>query len=247
MQRFQNKVVIITGAAQGMGLAHARGFHSEGASVVLTDISDAGAGAARALGDRALFVRMDVASATDWTDCIIETERAFGPVSTLINNAALITNGTLEQCAPETLSRTLEVNLLGPMLGIRAAAPSMRKAGGGSIVNVSSAAGLIGVATYPAYAATKWGLRGLTKTAALDLGRDNIRVNSVHPGVIGNGEAQQSEIIHKIVQKYPIQRPGLLDEVTRMVLFVASDDASYSTGQEFVCDGGQCAGEYVFG
>jgi 3alpha(or 20beta)-hydroxysteroid dehydrogenase len=247
VQRFKDKSVIVTGAAQGMGLAQARGFLGEGARVVLVDINgEAGTAQTRALGDNALFIQMDVSRADDWSRCVRETEDAFGPISVLVNNAALITRGKLEENTPELLARTLEVNLLGPMLAIRAVAPSMRKAGAGAIVNVSSVAGLMGVATYPAYSATKWGLRGLTRTAALDLGRDNIRVNSVHPGVIGNGEPLQSEIIHRIVQKYPIQRPGLLEEVTRMVLFVASDEASFSTGQEFVCDGGQSAGEYVF-
>jgi 3alpha(or 20beta)-hydroxysteroid dehydrogenase len=232
--------VIVTGSARGIGAAVARTLVAEGARVVIGDLlDDEGKAVAEELGDRAAYVHLDVADPDQWTAAVAAAERAFGPVGALVNNAGILVFGTIEEATPEEFRRVLDVNLYGAWLGMRAVLPSMRRAGGGCVVNVSSTAGLMGYANLGAYVASKWGLRGLTKTAALELGRDGVRVCSVHPGPIRT--PMVAGVDESVVEGQPIPRFGEPEEVARMVRFLIVE-ATYSTGSEFVVDGGAATG-----
>ncbi|QFQ96504.1 SDR family oxidoreductase [Streptomyces phaeolivaceus] len=241
MGRLSERVAIVTGGAGGIGAAVARLLASEGADVVIADVRDAeGARLAAELGGRARGLSLDVSSEDGWRRTVAEVERDLGPVSVLVNNAGIAEWGSMEDQSLASFRRVVDVNLQGPWLGMRAVAPSLRRAGGGVIVNISSLAGLTSYAGIGSYAASKWGLRGLTKTAALELAPDGVRVCSVHPGAIrtpmtaGFGDAYTSG--------QPIPRFGEPEEVARMVLFIIAD-ATFSTGTEFVLDGGILAGQ----
>jgi len=235
-----------------MGANHARGFVAEGANVVIADILEQeGRELAQELGDRAVFARLDVTSEEDWAATVAAAEDAFGPVSVLINNAGIARFGVIEETEPAVWRQVLEINLTGGYLGIRAVVSSMRNAGGGAIVNISSGAGFTATFGLAAYVASKWGVRGLTKTAALELGRDNIRVNSVHPGAIRtpilaaqapDAEPMAATMAGAGVGSSAIPRIADPEEITRLVLFVASEEASFSTGSEFIADGGLLLG-----
>ena len=246
MKRFENRTVIVTGGARGMGASHARGFIAEGASVVIADVVEQeGQSLADQLGDRAIFSRLDVTSEADWTATVTAAEKAFGPVSVLVNNAGIVHFAQIADTEPADWSRVIDINLTGAYLGIRALASSMRKAGGGAIVNISSGAGMSGAFGLGAYVASKWGVRGLTKTAALELARDHIRVNSIHPGATRTTMASQPDVeavMAASVKNLAIPRIAEPEELTRLVLFVASDEASFSTGSEFIADGGALLG-----
>src|SRR5882672_2125670 len=246
MKRFDNRTVIVTGGARGMGASHARGFVAEGANVVIADVLEQeGRALADELGDHAIFSRLDVTSDKDWAATVATAEHTFGPVSVLVNNAGIVRFGPIEESEPSAWRQVIEINLTGTYLGIRAIVPSMRKAGGGAIVNISSAAGMMANPNTAAYVASKWGVRGLTKTAALELGRDNIRVNSIHPGPVRTPMTAGPDAAAAIAAEargLAIPRVAEPDEVTRMVLFVASDEASFSTGWEFIVDGGVLLG-----
>jgi 3alpha(or 20beta)-hydroxysteroid dehydrogenase len=197
------------------------------------------------LGGRAIFSRLDVTSEADWAATVTAAENAFGPVSVLVNNAGIVHFERIADTEPADWSRVIDINLTGTYLGIRALAPAMRKAGGGAIVNISSGAGMSGAFGLGAYVASKWGVRGLTKTAALELARDHIRVNSIHPGATRTTMAAQPDVeavMAASVRGLAIPRIAEPEELTRLVLFVASDEASFSTGSEFIADGGALLG-----
>ncbi|GHH32823.1 SDR family NAD(P)-dependent oxidoreductase [Lentzea cavernae] len=247
MGRFDGRTVLVTGATSGMGASHVRGFHAEGAQVVIAARNlEAGTAFAAELGSRASAVRLDVTSETDW----IAALEAAGPISVLVNNAgAQHPAALIEDTALQVWERTLAVNLTGQFLGIKHAAPSLRQAGGGSIVNIASTMGNVGQAYYAPYVASKWALRGLTRTAALELGRDGIRVNSVHPGVVATPlitepVADGQPAIGDLYSPAPfaVPRLGTPEEVTALVLHLASDDGAFATGAEFVLDGGLLLG-----
>lgn len=241
MGRLTGTVALVTGAARGIGAATAQLLATEGAYVTVADVLDAQGTALTAdLGERARYAHLDVTREEDWLHAIAGTESAFGPVSLLVNNAGILRWGRIEDQSPDDFRDTLDVNLVGPWLGIRSALPSLRRAGGGVIVNISSTAGLMGYPELGAYTAGKWGLRGLTKTAALELAADHIRVCSIHPGAIRTPMTTDLDTA-ALIRDQPIARIGEPEEVARMVLFIAAD-ATYSTGTEFILDGGATVG-----
>lgn len=241
MGRLNERVAIVTGGVGGIGSAVARLLAAEGAAVMIADVRDPeGTRLAAELQGRASYLDLDVTSEDGWQRAVTDVERDLGPVSVLVNNAGIAEWGSMEEQSLESFRRVLDVNLQGPWLGMRAVAPSLRRAGGGVIVNISSLAGLTSYAGIGSYAASKWGLRGLTKTAALELASDGVRVCSVHPGAIrtpmtaGFGDSYTAG--------QPIPRFGEPEEVARMVLFIIAD-ATFSTGTEFILDGGILAGQ----
>src|SRR5882762_946467 len=246
MKRFDGRTVIVTGGARGMGASFARGFVAEGAYVVIADVLvQEGQTLADELGEPAIFSRLDVTSEADWSATVAAAEDAFGPVSVLVNNAGIVRFGLIAETEPAAWRQVIDINLTGPFLGIRAIVPSMRKAGGGAIVNISSGAGMTAQFGLASYVASKWAGRGLTKTAALELARDEIRVNSIHPGGVRTPMTSGPEtaaLAAAAVRGLAIPRMAEPDEITRLVLFVASDEASFSTGSEFIADGGHLLG-----
>jgi 3alpha(or 20beta)-hydroxysteroid dehydrogenase len=242
--RFAGKVVLITGGGGGQGRVQGRLFAAEGARVVLADVAapagEAAAAEIRNAGGDASFVALDVAAAEGWDGLVAQLRRTHGRLDVLVNNAGVVSRTSVRTIAPEEWQRVLAINLTGPMLGIQAAAPLMRESGGGSIVNISSTAGLIG---HPgvAYAASKWGLRGVTKSAALELLDWGIRVNSVHPAqVTDTGMAASATPGYRYANErvMPLKRASRPDEVAQAVLFLASDQSSYVNAAEIVVDGG---------
>ena len=247
MSRLDGKVAIITGAAQGMGEAHARRFVAEGARVVMTDINDErGEKIAAELGENAVFIKADAASLADWQRVVTEAEATFGPVTVLINNAGIIgpIAGTVELEEEDYLT-VCAVNQHSQYYGMKSVIPSMQRAGGGSIVNVSSIAGLVSIVGAPniAYVGSKFASRGMTKHAAIQYGRDNIRVNSVHPGYIKTPmmAAATDEEGGGIAAMIPNGRMAEPEEVAALMVWLASDESSYITGTEQVIDAGLTA------
>lgn len=247
MSRLAGKVAIITGAARGMGASHAREFVRHGAKVVLTDRdAEAGLSLAAELGESAIFVHHDVTDNAGWVAVVAEAEARFGSVTVLVNNAGIL--GPVQPTAElneDDYLKVVAINQNALFLGMRAVLPSMIKAGGGSIVNISSAAGITVVYGTPniAYAASKWAVRGMTKMVAIEYGPQNIRCNSVHPGYIqtqmmvdatdeGGGDA---------LRDIPLGRISDPVEVSNLVVFLASDESSFITGAEHIVDGGMTA------
>jgi len=246
MGRLDGKVVVVTGAARGMGAANARLFVDEGARVVLTDIRDEeGNAVAEELGESARFLRHDVTQRADWEHVITETESYFGPVSVLVNNAGITERmATLEETTEAFYSKIIETNQTSVFIGMKTVLPSMRRAGGGSIINISSTGGLVAGRGVFAYIASKFAVRGMSKAAAVELAAEGIRVNSVHPGSIKTpmmGDVTE-EFLELLSRKIPMGRVGEVNEVASLLLFLASDESSFCTGSEFVIDGGFTAG-----
>lgn len=243
MGQLTDKVAIITGAAQGMGASHAKRFIEEGAKVVLTDLNEEkGQALVKELGENALFIKQDVTNEADWTRVIEDTENKFGPIDILVNNAGITMAKSILETSVEDYRRIMDINQLSVFLGMKAVIPSMKKIGAGSIVNISSMNGLVGGAI--GYTDSKFAVRGMTKAAALECSPYGIRVNSVHPGVIETPMISQGDtkaVVEEFAKSIPLKRVAKPEEVSNMVLFLASDQASYSTGSEFVIDGGLTA------
>jgi 3alpha(or 20beta)-hydroxysteroid dehydrogenase len=247
MNRLAGKVALITGSARGMGEAHARLFVAEGAKVILTDLSEqAGQAIAQELGENALFLKHDVTKLADWQHVVAEGEAKFGPVTVLVNNAGVL--GPIADTTELTEDDYLKVcaiNQHGVFYGMQAVIPSMLKAGLGSIVNISSVAGIVSIYGAPslAYVASKFAVRGMTKKTAVEFGGKNIRVNSVHPGFINTpmmAEATNEEG-GDALNLIPLGRLAEPKEVSQLVLFLASDESSYITGTEHIIDAGMSA------
>jgi 3alpha(or 20beta)-hydroxysteroid dehydrogenase len=236
MGRVDGKVALISGGARNIGGASARLLVAEGAKVIIGDLLDEeGAALAAELGDSARYVHLDVTSDDDWRAAVALTVTEFGKLDVLFNNAGIFNGGPINRYKAELWHQMLDVNLTGAFLGMRAASDAMIAAGGGSIINTSSIEGLRGTPWAHGYVASKWGLRGLTKSVALELAPHGIRVNSIHPGRISTPatDAMPEDMI-----PIPLGRPGKPEEVATFVLFLASDESSFSTGAEFVVDGG---------
>ncbi|MEU6581488.1 SDR family oxidoreductase [Nocardia sp. NPDC046763] len=244
--RLDGRVALISGAASGMGASHARAFVAEGASVLIGDITDeAGAKLAAELGDTAAYVHLDVTSAADWRAAVDTAVERFGKLDVLVNNAGILDFGPLGTYTEEQWQRTLSINLTGPFLGLTAARDALVAARPAAVVNISSAAGIQGVPGAHAYTASKFGVRGLTKSAALELAQHGVRVNSVHPGGILTPMLGVPEGSTTDRDANTLARLGVPDEVTALVVFLASHESSYCNGAEFVVDGGMTAGRPV--
>jgi len=246
--RLAGKVALITGAASGIGAATARLFAAAGASVVLADIADADEVAAE-IGESALPVRLDVREPEGWAAAIAQTEARFGRLDILVNNAGVVAYKGLLDFTPDEIRRILDINLLGTIFGTQAAIPAIERAGGGAIVNVSSVDGLIAHNALAPYVASKWGVRGFTKTCALEFGHRGIRVNSVHPGGVFTpmaniGNMAKEEFDRIGMMGLPTQRSAFPEEIAAAILFLASDEAAYVNGAELAVDGGMTAGQY---
>jgi 3alpha(or 20beta)-hydroxysteroid dehydrogenase len=245
--RLEGKVALITGAAGGIGAAAARAFVQEGASVLLTDRDGDGAGElAGELSGQAGAHAHDVTSESDWQAVVSWALQSRGRIDVLLNNAGVFLAAPLADTSAEQFRRVLDVNVAGTFLGMRAVAPSMSERRAGSIVNVSSVAGLIGSPYLTAYAASKWAVRGMTKVLAKELARSGIRVNSLHPGQIDTDmNARQRErtpeLIDKLIAAIPLQRIGQPHEVAQAAVYLACDESLYVTGSELVIDGGTSA------
>lgn len=246
MDRLKNKVAIITGGAKGLGEADARLFVEEGAKVVIADVDvAAGKKLADELGENALFCKLDVSQKSDWDKVIETAEKAFGYVNVLVNNAGIGIIKPLIGYPLEDYMKTVQVNQLGCLLGMQAVVPSMQKAGMGSIVNMSSQAGLKGAPGGIAYCASKFAITGMTKSAALELAPLNIRVTSVHPSTASTDLLKQDDhkdLLDMFLESIPQKRFAAPREISQLVLFLASDDASFCTGGQYLADGGSMAG-----
>jgi len=238
MGKLDGKVALITGGARGIGAEDARVLAAEGAKIVVCDLLDEeGEALAKEVGGA--YCHLDVTSEAEWQAAVAFAEKSFGPIDILINNAGVVGFTPLDTCDLEEWNRVININLTGTFLGIRYTTESMKRAGSGVIVNMSSTAGLMGYSQLGAYVASKWGVRGLTKSAALDLAQYKIRVVSVHPGPI---ETPMTAGLDVSYSRRPIPRIGQPSEVAAMILFLVAD-ATFSTGTEFVLDGGATIGE----
>ncbi|UBH13171.1 SDR family NAD(P)-dependent oxidoreductase [Macrococcus armenti] len=243
MERLKDKVIIITGAAQGMGKVHAERAIAEGAKVVITDINEEkGQAVATALGSDALFIKHNVASESDWENVVQITLEHWGRIDVLVNNAGITYNMKIEEITLDDYMKIVNINQVSVFLGIKSVTETMKAQNSGAIINISSMNGLAGGAI--GYTDTKFAVRGMTKAAARELSPHNITVNSVHPGVIHTPMLEQpgvKEAVDKFKQTIPMRRVAQAEEVSNMIIFLASDEARYSTGSEFVIDGGVIA------
>ncbi len=249
MGKLDGRVALISGGARGQGEAEARLFAREGAAVVLGDVlEEEGRRVAESIidtGGQATFAKLDVSDQSNWAELVDLTVETYGRLDILINNAGIARMKMIEDSSLQEYLEVIRINQVGVWLGMRAAVKPMKEAGGGCIINTSSTAGLEGYAGLSAYVSSKFAVRGMTKSAAVEFGPYNIRVNSVHPGPIDTPMIRDPEIARRPADDFsfdgPIPRLGTSDEVARMMLFIAAD-ASYSTGAEFVIDGGLTVG-----
>ncbi|MCI2031680.1 SDR family NAD(P)-dependent oxidoreductase [Limosilactobacillus sp.] len=246
MGKLDNKVAIITGASQGMGASHAKLFLKEGAKVVITDINaEKGQAFAKELdptGDKVIFVKQDVSNEDDWQNVVKETIDHFGKIDVLVNNAGISITKSIFDCSLADYLKIVNINQVSVFLGMKYVGAEMKKQRSGSIVNISSIDGIVGGAI--GYTDTKFAVRGMTKAVALELAPYNVRVNSVHPGVVETPMIKQhdnSDEVKAFAKTIPLQRIAKPIDVSKMVAFLASDEADYSTGSEFIVDGGLTA------
>ncbi|MEU5878318.1 glucose 1-dehydrogenase [Spirillospora sp. NPDC047279] len=250
MGQLDGKVALITGGARGMGKSHVRRFVDEGAKVVFGDVlEEEGAKLAADLGDSVRFLRMDVTDPDDWQAAVGTAVETYGALHVLVNNAGIMRHQRIEDMELDEFRRVLEVNLVSQWLGIKSVTAAMRDAGGGSIVNVSSTEGFVGASGLAAYSASKFGVRGLTKAAAREVGEYGIRVNSIHPGGVLTSMSLQDDVVaatadsaDAFMRALPLGRMGKTKEVSGLVVYLASDDSSYCSGSEVLVDGGMLTG-----
>lgn len=241
----ENKVVLISGGARGMGGEHVRRVVAEGGKVVFTDLLDEdGLALAGELGENAAFVKADVSSEDDWQAVVACAESRFGRLDGLVNNAGIVIRAPFETFSADDYRKVIEVNQVGTFLGMKAVIPAMRRAGGGSIVNVSSIAGLVGRTHTVAYSSSKFAVRGLTKVGATELGVHGIRVNSIHPGAVMTPMLQgmDKSVVDSLAGAVPLNRIGQPEEVSSLIAFLLSDQSAYCSGAEITIDGGMMAG-----
>ena len=241
MNRLDGKVALITGGARGQGAAEAELFIAAGAQVVITDILDEeGEATAKRLGDACTFLHHDVSSEAEWTSVVEAVMAQHGHIEVLVNNAGIFITANMADTSMELWNQMLAINQTGVFLGMKTVAPVMKENGMGSIINISSIAGMKSAAGAHAYSATKWAVRGMSKSAAVELGPSGVRVNSVHPGIIDTDMLKQfgPGVRERMETVIPMERVASADEVGLLVQFLASDDSSYCTGQEFIVDGG---------
>lgn len=250
MARLDGKIAIVTGGAQGQGAAISRGFVAEGARVVVADVADEpGKALADELGEQCVFAHHDVSSEESWTDVVAFAETSFGPVDVLVNNAGILVFSSIDDMSLADYERLISINQTGTWLGMRAVVPTMKRNGGGSIVNASSVEGLGGMPTLSAYVASKWAIRGMTKAIAMECGAQGIRVNSVHPGMIDTGMTRVhggDAAMEYGATKVALKRVGSPADMVGVYTFLASDESSFVTGAEIAVDGGATA-THAFG
>lgn len=247
MARLDGKVALISGGARGMGAAEARRFVEAGATVAIGDVNlEEGTLVAKELGDQAIFLELDVTREASWAAAVDATVEQFGRLDVLVNNAGILLGAPIVETTLDDYLAVITVNQVGVFLGMRAVIPALTTAGGGSIINVSSIYGLTAYPGVVAYASSKFAVRGMTKVAAVELAPFGIRVNSIHPGFIDTPMLHDAgvpeDVLAQVISKVPQQRLGSADEVAGLALFLASDDSTYSTGAEFVADGGITCG-----
>jgi 3alpha(or 20beta)-hydroxysteroid dehydrogenase len=239
----RDQVVLVSGAARGQGEAEVRLLVAEGARVVVADVLDEpGREVAASLGDAAAFVHLDVREPEEWDAAVSFALEQFGRLTALVNNAGILRHGSVLSTTPEAYREVIEVNQLGCFLGMHAAAPKLIEAGGGSIVNIASTAALTGLGNMVAYTASKWAIRGMTKAAAVELGRFNVRVNAVMPGSVRTAMIDDATSSAAASAFVPLGRIAEPEDIARVVRFLVSDDSGYCTGHEIVVDGGMLAG-----
>lgn len=241
MGDMNGKTVIVTGAANGIGLAEAEVLAAKGANVVLTDIDEAaGKAAAEKLGANAIFKRHDVSLSAEWQNVISEALTRFGRLDGLVNNAGIYRPGSIAETTDEIFDRQVAINQKGTFLGIKHAAEAMKASGGGAIVNTSSICGIRGIPGCIAYNGTKWAIRGITRTAALELAPFGIRVNAVLPGFIETNilSANSDDMNRQAAADTPLKRLGQPQDIASLVLYLLSEESSFVTGADFLADGG---------
>lgn len=244
-RRADNKVVLISGAAQGMGASHAQVLASAGAKVIIGDLQvEAGQALADSINESigaevAAFTPLDVTDMDQWNDAVDVAEKTFGRLDALINNAGIFSAGSVEDASAEDWNKTINIDLTGTFLGMKAAVPLLARNPTSSIINVSSIAGLVGFKHRAAYSAAKWGVQGLTKTSAMDLGPKGIRVNSVHPGSV---KTPLTAGLKRGIGQIPAGRVAEVEEISSLILYLVSDESSFITGANIAIDGGETAG-----